>query len=638
MRSMMARSLWPKPMGAWLAGLVLVLRGLGVAAVHAWPASRAAPQDVAQLAPSEPAVPDAAPEPTVPAPWAKAAWQVEPAPHSQDWEATTQRALKDSFTEPDPTSLGIVDYFGVKRVSQERLKVLASTKRFMVPWWGWLIFASILTVLAGTAFGLGALYTKQNMKALEASEKSASSGISRLVTSIRSGQTTEVGSSSKDSVSRYGSKASARPTDKPLPALEDFLPGGARSSTSVQQDTGGRCLPCLPQQCGNLFTKAVKRAIAAVDKKVIGVALHVGAIRVDVRSGLIEIDNLVLDNPEGYKSEYLLMIERLAVQVSMAKYIFSRGKNVVLDSLHVSDVEVKYEKALTTSNLDYVLNFANGATGSGQAEGSSATVTSSILGTIARGSTMAASAASTAASTAGQAASKVVGEETVSQGNEFMRKASMKVERAREETIVGRMSSIVGRNIGVTAGDVVDRTMDLVGTTAVIGTSAVALTAETLESQVTSVATGAISSAQKMTKSTAAAVTSAVGVSSEAIPEEEPAAAPEKPKEPPPDTSFVVKRLSVSNVGVTLASNLVGGRGVRLACADIDYQDFTGEMDITSGVDIVKFLLKTILLNSVKSVAGVGEFSLETAGRAMNLGRSLANEVEGSAVRAFQLV
>jgi len=564
-----------------------------------------------------------------------------------------RRAVQESFMEPEPTALGIIDYFGSVRTNKERVKAMTSGSRFAVPWWGWLVLAAALALLASAFFGLGALYSWRLMQAQEA--PAGTSGISKAKTTIMSW----VKGKSRDSSAEPAGPTNRESRVEAPSSLEEWASRPSAAPPGEVAALSGGCLPCLPQQCGNLFARAVKRAIAALDKKVLGVGMRVGSIHVNARSGTVQVGDLVLENPEGYHSECLLKIEKLELQVSMAKYIFSRGKTVVLESLAIANVDVTYEKALTTSNVDYVLDFARRQKGP-NAEDEAAdlpTMTGTILGAIA---TTASSAAS-AASAAGRKAQALVGDSdedddgpevgytsTLRQARRstvgLVCQAKDNLERVTEESTLGRITATTGRAVAGTAGDVVDVAASLAGATLVAGTTIVAGTAEALERQAmgmaSGVASGAISGAANVTKrlSDAVGVTSSSAAAVEAIRAEEAARAAEAERQQEAsEVAFVVRRLAISNIGVTLASNLVGGRGVRLAGGDITYKDFTSEMQLTGGISIVRFLLKATLLNAVKSLSSIGDFTLETTSRYLELGRSVASEVHGGAMKAMSL-
>jgi len=503
-------------------------------------------------------------------------------------------AIEESFIQPEPTVLGLPDYPNRPRVGKERLKAVNAERKFVVPWLGWLIFAIILTVVACVFFGLGSWYRQYRTQA-------------------KAGQGAGVPDRMKGTLQEEGTKQLSGQEDPAT--LQDVIsdPSRRRRHRDSSSAFNSNCLPCVGQQCGTLFNRAVKQALSSLlDKQVLGVAVQVGNVRVNARSGSVTIEGLVLQNPEGYHSEYFLRVEKLLLQVSMAKYIFSRGKNVVIGRLAISGVEVNYEKALTTSNVEHVLRHVSKR---GEEEGTSqATVTSAVLGALATGTTGAMSVAGGTADVLG------VGDRTMG----MLSDASTAVRSASRASMVGRIAGDATAAVAGTVTDVLKGGAGVLGTGLAAGTAVV----QTVES-------GALSGVRRATVGGLGLLTDAgraVGVGSSSAEQESPTAA-----ESPRDKGGVtVKRLDVTNLGVTMASNLVGGCGMRLQCADLCYEDFTAEAKVSAGTDIVKFILQSTLLSALGSLSSLGDFTLGASARAFTLGRSMTKEVLDSATRAVQ--
>mmetsp|Transcript_80244 Transcript_80244/g.221894 ORF Transcript_80244/g.221894 Transcript_80244/m.221894 type:complete len:666 (-) Transcript_80244:136-2133(-) len=658
---------WAAITVAPLGLLVLMARGPSAAAVHAY-MGWGGPQPVAQLrAAGIPAAAEGAAEAAAeglaaaasaeaqgPAPAASegaaeavvrlAEVSASPAPGfaakavvapSEDRQAMARIALQESFTQPDPTALGILDS-GALLAAKDQLQRVVYQRLFHVPWWGWLIFAGILVFMSASAFGLGTWYSRSGVGKLDRFSPGESTdlggggirGLAKLAGQAAADRLTRPSLASSSSAAALPAAQERRS----LLALTDQR-GSSKDSAAAPQvpfvtpavssaaSSRGKCLPCLPHQCGNLFTKAVRKAIASVDKKVLGVQLSVGHVHVNARSGLVEVHDVILYNPEGYHSEYLLKVKRLVMQISMAKYIFSRGKNVIVENLDIVDVDVIYEKALTTSNIEYVINFAT-ARGEGEEEEGGGTVTGSILGAIA-------DTTSTVTAAAGSGARASL---TRLDSAKLMRRATESLQTVAEGIPARRVAGSGAAAVTDTVTDVVETGAGAVGLGVLAATSAVASTAMALETGLTSGARGITSTATSATASATRMVGGAVGLdigasssSGAPAPSAEAAAAAAKQK---PDV--VLKRLSITGIGVMLASNMVGGRGVRFSCGDIVYQDFTSEVAVAGGLDIVRYLLKTVLLNAIKSMASIGDFTLDTTNRVLNIGRAVTEEVRSA--------
>lgn len=106
----------------------------------------------------------------------------------------------------------------------------------------------------------------------------------------------------------------------------------------------------------NILGALVHKMIASFDACTLGVDVKCGSMRLDASDGRIEVSDLLVGNPEGYHSAYLLSVGKAAVHVNMKKLLVSRGTDVDVDELLVDDVDVIYEKSISSSNLKDLLN------------------------------------------------------------------------------------------------------------------------------------------------------------------------------------------------------------------------------------------------------------------------------------------
>jgi len=556
-------------------------------------------------------------------------------------ETRARVALQVSYTRPDPTSLGIIDA-GTRELSralQEHQEAASARKTFSVPWYGWVIFALLLTLLGVIGLGLGIAISVYILGTALPWRRNEAAKLKEAAKEVDEGGGLGVRDWASSAVqgvaTRFGRGSRGEDGTTPAQAAQ------ARDRNAVGLLPGGSCMPCLTDQCGNLFTKAVRRTINSVDKKVLGVSVSTGNVRVNPRSGLVEVQDIILDNPEGYYSEYLVKIKKLTLQISMAKYIFSRGKTVIVESLDVSDVEIIYERALTTSNIDYVIHCMNNET-------PEETVTGALLGTA----TAAVGAASAAVGAAGASASAAVGSSLQPDMGSGHGPTDSQIPPLSKRLMhpegvgvfVPRMARSSLRLVKDTAGGVVETATNVVGTAACAGASAVTGAAMAVETGINTGARGILSGGRAIADTTTAAVGSAacaVGLYT-ADPEADEAeivAEVSTPKRKNKATQGLrVKRLSIRNVGMVLASNMLAGKGLRVVCGDITYEDFTNEVAMNSGLDIVRFLLKSTLLSALKSVSSLGDFTLETTSRCLQLGRTVADEVKHGAAMAVTMM
>ncbi|CAE7413838.1 unnamed protein product, partial [Symbiodinium microadriaticum] len=102
---------------------------------------------------------------------------------------------------------------------------------------------------------------------------------------------------------------------------------------------------------GNLLGGLVESFVEKFDQSFLGVETDFGAVKVIVHEGVIEVHDLTIYNPPGYWSDYFLHIGRTLVDIDMATYIASFGKHVVIEKVHLQDVDVIWERGFFASNL-----------------------------------------------------------------------------------------------------------------------------------------------------------------------------------------------------------------------------------------------------------------------------------------------
>jgi len=109
-----------------------------------------------------------------------------------------------------------------------------------------------------------------------------------------------------------------------------------------------------------LLGSLVKKLIGNFDASVLGVKVTVGALHIIATSAKIEVEDLTIANPDGYHSPYLLRADKMIVDLELQKLIFSMGKDVDIEEIHLSGVDVIYEKAFRTSNVNDILKHLTG--------------------------------------------------------------------------------------------------------------------------------------------------------------------------------------------------------------------------------------------------------------------------------------
>jgi hypothetical protein len=106
----------------------------------------------------------------------------------------------------------------------------------------------------------------------------------------------------------------------------------------------------------NLLGSIASKIFASYDSSVLGVETGIGSMKLSPMQGRMEIWNLTVDNPDGYHSPHLLQASRAKIEIDMKKLLLSKGREIVVQEIVFEGVHVIYEKALSTSNLNDLLN------------------------------------------------------------------------------------------------------------------------------------------------------------------------------------------------------------------------------------------------------------------------------------------
>lgn len=109
----------------------------------------------------------------------------------------------------------------------------------------------------------------------------------------------------------------------------------------------------------------IKHTIQVVGTTVTGCNITVENIDASLLKGEITIDNLVVANPDGYKSDYAFSLEKIHLAIE--------PKSLLSQKIHVRDIEiiephVTYELGLLESNIGKILENVNRFSGDGSGD------------------------------------------------------------------------------------------------------------------------------------------------------------------------------------------------------------------------------------------------------------------------------
>lgn len=104
----------------------------------------------------------------------------------------------------------------------------------------------------------------------------------------------------------------------------------------------------------NILGSVIKHTIQSFDKDILGVDVTVGSMNIHAHKWRLEIEDLILQNPEGFKSPYLLRVKKANADLDGATLVTSFGKSVIVEELNFDGVELIYEPKLGSSNVKVV--------------------------------------------------------------------------------------------------------------------------------------------------------------------------------------------------------------------------------------------------------------------------------------------
>lgn len=105
---------------------------------------------------------------------------------------------------------------------------------------------------------------------------------------------------------------------------------------------------------------AVKLAIESADKMLLGVDVDVGAARLDLCRGFVNLADVIVHNPEGYKTPYLLSVGKVVLKLNMMGLAKSLGKLIEVEAVILSNVDIIFEKSSTSSNVQDLVKHLEG--------------------------------------------------------------------------------------------------------------------------------------------------------------------------------------------------------------------------------------------------------------------------------------
>mmetsp|Transcript_33649 Transcript_33649/g.67815 ORF Transcript_33649/g.67815 Transcript_33649/m.67815 type:complete len:298 (-) Transcript_33649:115-1008(-) len=116
------------------------------------------------------------------------------------------------------------------------------------------------------------------------------------------------------------------------------------------------CLLAIVFGGGAVVATLVKAAVEKLDRDVLGVDVTIESLEVSIYRGLVDIKGLVVANAQGYSADYLLKVDRALADVSILNLIRSGLREIIVEKIIFSNVDVIWEKSgMTQSNVKEIL-------------------------------------------------------------------------------------------------------------------------------------------------------------------------------------------------------------------------------------------------------------------------------------------
>ena len=109
----------------------------------------------------------------------------------------------------------------------------------------------------------------------------------------------------------------------------------------------------------------VKSALTTIGPKALGAPVTVGSVSINVFSGVVDIRDLFVGNPEGFQNDRALTVKQMRIDVQPSSFF---GKKLVVEEFTLTGVDVYFEVSATKLSNNLSQLNANIAEFSGSAE------------------------------------------------------------------------------------------------------------------------------------------------------------------------------------------------------------------------------------------------------------------------------
>eukprot|EP00928_Gymnodinium_smaydae_P002132 TRINITY_DN10757_c0_g1_i1.p1 TRINITY_DN10757_c0_g1~~TRINITY_DN10757_c0_g1_i1.p1 ORF type:complete len:311 (-),score=79.77 TRINITY_DN10757_c0_g1_i1:256-1188(-) len=93
-----------------------------------------------------------------------------------------------------------------------------------------------------------------------------------------------------------------------------------------------------------IIGQVLEEGIETLDVLLLGVEVDIGALSVDIIRGVIQIKQLKIHNPPGWREDHLLEAAKLRLDLNLWTLFTSMLQDIEIDSLQLIDVDITYSK------------------------------------------------------------------------------------------------------------------------------------------------------------------------------------------------------------------------------------------------------------------------------------------------------
>jgi len=111
---------------------------------------------------------------------------------------------------------------------------------------------------------------------------------------------------------------------------------------------------------GRMLGKAIEQRIDSFHADVLGVNVDIDSLRFNPCTGVLEVNDLTVENPKGYSAPYLLRSGKVTIDVDVLSNWLSFGRECHVEKMKFNDLDIVLEKSQSSSNVKDVLTTLKG--------------------------------------------------------------------------------------------------------------------------------------------------------------------------------------------------------------------------------------------------------------------------------------